>query len=89
VLMLEICDQCRIEFSIRVYSFQFHPRVGTRGTISLHSGYKLDDPDLKQRGSIPFALPLLQTEKKLETKLRGFNPQANYIDRATAACWRS
>jgi hypothetical protein len=23
------------------------------------------------------------------SKLRGFSPQANYTDRATAACWRS
>jgi hypothetical protein len=26
--------------------------------------------------------------KKIKTKLRGFSPQANYTDRATAACWR-
>jgi hypothetical protein len=26
---------------------------------------------------------------KLKTKLRGFSPQANYTDRATAACRRS
>jgi hypothetical protein len=26
---------------------------------------------------------------KQKTKLRGFSPQANYIDRATAACRRS
>jgi hypothetical protein len=28
-------------------------------------------------------------KKKLKTKLRGFSPQANYTDRATAACRRS
>jgi hypothetical protein len=30
-----------------------------------------------------------KTKKKLKTKLRGFSPQANYTDRATAACRRS
>jgi hypothetical protein len=28
-------------------------------------------------------------KKKLPIKLRGFSPQANYTDRATAACRRS
>jgi hypothetical protein len=28
-------------------------------------------------------------EKKKKTKLRGLSPQANYTDRATAACRRS
>jgi hypothetical protein len=30
------------------------------------------------------SLPLLN-----QTKPRGFGPQANYADRATAACWRT
>jgi hypothetical protein len=29
------------------------------------------------------------TDMKLKTKLRGRSPQANYTDRATAACRRS
>jgi hypothetical protein len=28
-------------------------------------------------------------DRRLETKLRGFSPPADYADRATAACWRS
>jgi hypothetical protein len=26
---------------------------------------------------------------RIKTKLRGFGPRENYIDRAAAACWRS
>jgi hypothetical protein len=33
--------------------------------------------------------PLLYTYLKKTTKLRGFSPQANYTDRATAACRQS
>jgi hypothetical protein len=31
----------------------------------------------------------MKFEVKPKTKLRGFSPQANYTDRATAACRRS
>jgi hypothetical protein len=31
----------------------------------------------------------LSLKTKPKTKLRGFGPRANYIDGATAACWRS
>jgi hypothetical protein len=33
--------------------------------------------------------PISQKLKKKKTKLRGTSPQANYTDRATAACRRS
>jgi hypothetical protein len=34
-----------------------------------------------------FALPLYENQLKLNSE--AFSPQANYTDRATAACWRS
>jgi hypothetical protein len=34
-------------------------------------------------------LYLIKYRGDLKTKLRGFGPQANYTDRAIAACWRS
>jgi hypothetical protein len=36
---------------------------------------------------LPFSSP--PTNLRAKTKLRGFSPQANYTDRATAACRRS
>jgi hypothetical protein len=33
--------------------------------------------------------PVFKTKKKKKTKLRDFSQQANYTDRATAACGRS
>jgi hypothetical protein len=55
-------------------------------------------PKYKETSDImqPLSLPVREEKLtkgvktiELETKLRGFSPQANYTDRATAACRRS
>jgi hypothetical protein len=47
-----------------------------------------DGASVTSTSQVPASLMLVVITESL-TKLRGFSPQANYTDRATAACWRS